>query len=251
MMQTRVDCHIKTLSPSVIARAAARGVDAVVYAPHFTPLPEIEATAAAYHDAPVTVIPGREIFTGGWRSRRHILAVGMTEPVPDFIELEAALDALTDQGATVLVPHPGFATVSLGAAEVAAYADRLDAIEVENFKSRRRHNRRARAIAADSDLPTFGSSYAHLPASVGATVTVFEAALPDADAVISAIGGTGARRIETLDDAQSQLQGILEFSHLGWENTVQKLRRVGSPAPAATHPRAPLYCGEFDSASVY
>lgn len=251
MMQTRVDCHIKTLSPSVIARAAAREVDAVIYAPHFTPLPEIEATAARYGDAPVTVIPGREIFTGSWRSRRHLLAVGMSEPVPDFITMEAALAALRDQDATVLVPHPGFATVSLGAPEVAALGDQLDAIEVENFKSRRRHNRRARAIAAGTDLPSFGSSYAHLPASVGATVTVFEASLTDADAVIAAIAGECPRRIETVDDAQSQLQGVLEFAHLGWENTVQKLWRVGSPGPAATHPRAPLYGGRFDRVSVY
>jgi Predicted metal-dependent phosphoesterases (PHP family) len=250
-METRVDCHIKTLSPSVIARAAARGVDAVVYAPHFTPLPAIEATAAAYDDAPVTVIPGREIFTGRWHSRRHILAVGMREPVPDFIPLEAALDALAAQGATVLVPHPGFANVSLGAAELATYHDQLDAIEVENFKSRRWHNRRARALAADAGLPTFGSSYAHLPASVGATVTVFEASLRDPEAVIAAIAGEVPRRIERDQRPQSQLQGLLEFSHLGWENTVQKLRRVGSPGPAATHPHAAVYEGRFDPVSVY
>ena len=250
-MGTRVDCHIKTLSPSVIARAVARGVDAVIYAPHFTPLPEIEATAAAYGDAPVTVIPGREIFTGSWRSRRHLLAVGMRAPVPDFISLEGALEALTEQGATILVPHPGFANVSLTAAEVTSHQDRLDAIEQENFKSRRRHNHRAREIAGRSGLPTFGSSYAHLPASVGATVTVFDESLPDAASVITAIAGEGPREIVSDVGPQSQLQGIVEFSHLGWENTVQKLRRMGSPGIAATHPQAPVYDGRFDDVAVY
>ena len=250
-METRVDCHIKKLSPSVIARAAARGVDAVIYAPHFTPLPEIEATAAAYADAPVMVIPGREIFTGTWRSRRHILAVGMSAPVPDFITLEGALETLSEQGATVLVPHPGFANVSLTAAEVASHHERLDAIEQENFKSRRRHNRRAREIADRSGLPTFGSSYAHLPASVGATVTVFDGTLPDAASVIAAIAGDRHRRIVSELRPQSQLQGILEFSHLGWENTVQKLRRLGTPGFAATHPEAPVYADRFDDVTVY
>ena len=250
-METRVDCHIKTLSPSVVARAAARGVDAVVYAPHFTPLPEIEATAATYADAPVMVIPAREIFTGSWRSRRHLLAVGMTDPVPDFITLEAALQALADQGASVLVPHPGFATVSLGAAAIGRYHDQLAAVEAENFKSRRLHNRRARRIAAESALPVFGSSYAHLPASVGATVTVFDAELSDAEAVIDAIVGDLPRRIERDQRPQSQLQGLLEFGHLAWENTVQKLQRVGTPGTAATHPRAAVYGGRFDAVSVY
>ena len=44
--QTRVDMHVKILSDEVVARAKRRGIDVLVYAPHFTRLPEIRRTAA-------------------------------------------------------------------------------------------------------------------------------------------------------------------------------------------------------------
>ncbi|PHQ46649.1 metal-dependent phosphoesterase, partial [Halorubrum sp. C3] len=37
--QTRVDAHVKVLDDEVVARAKDRGIDALVYAPHFTRLP--------------------------------------------------------------------------------------------------------------------------------------------------------------------------------------------------------------------
>jgi predicted metal-dependent phosphoesterase TrpH len=46
----RIDPHVKVLDDRVVRRAKARGIDAVVYAPHFTRLPEIRDRAARVPD---------------------------------------------------------------------------------------------------------------------------------------------------------------------------------------------------------
>jgi len=60
----RVDCHVKVLNERVVERAKRAGLDALVYAPHFTRLPEIRERAAAYSDDELLVVPAREVFTG-------------------------------------------------------------------------------------------------------------------------------------------------------------------------------------------
>ena len=65
----RVDLHVKVLDERVVERAKARGLDALVYAPHFTRLPAIRARAARFSDDDLLVVPAREVFTGSWRDR--------------------------------------------------------------------------------------------------------------------------------------------------------------------------------------
>ena len=144
MAAFRVDPHVKVLNEGVVERAKARGLDAVVYAPHFTRLPRVVARAERFSDDELLVVPAREVFTGNWRNRKHVLAVGLTDPVPDFITLEAAMAAFDRQDAAVLVPHPEFATVSLEAHDIRAHGDRIHGTEVYNPKHFGTHNERAR-----------------------------------------------------------------------------------------------------------
>jgi len=173
-MTFRVDCHVKVLNDRVVERAKRAGLDALVYAPHFTRLPEIRERAANYADDELLVIPAREVFTGSWRQRRHVLAIGLEDPVPDYIPLETAMAEFDRQGAAVLVPHPTFANVSFEEADLKAHAETIDAIEIFNPKHFRLHNRRARTLAESLSLPPFTSSYAHLPRTVGVGHTAFE-----------------------------------------------------------------------------
>ncbi|MFC6726015.1 PHP domain-containing protein, partial [Halobium palmae] len=83
--------HAKVLDERVVARAKSRGIDVLVYAPHFVRLPDARETATRFSDDDLLVVPAREVFTGSWRDRKHVLAVGLSEPVPDFVELDAAL----------------------------------------------------------------------------------------------------------------------------------------------------------------
>jgi predicted metal-dependent phosphoesterase TrpH len=247
----RVDPHVKVLDEDVVARAKARGLDVVVYAPHFTRLPEIRERAARFSDDDLLVVPGREVFTGNWRHRRHILAIGLTDPVPDFITLDGALAAFAAQEAAVLVPHPEFLNVSLTAEEIAANRDRIHAVETHNFKALPRQNRRARSVVVDSDLPAFGSSYAHLRGSVGEVWTTFDRRIESESDLVDALRDGAPRRVYHRGGAAHRTRGLAEFAHLGYENSWKKIDRLFLSGTEPTHPDHVAYGGEFDAVSEY
>jgi predicted metal-dependent phosphoesterase TrpH len=247
----RVDPHVKLLDERVVDRAKELELDALIYAPHFQRLPEIRARAERFSDDELLVVPGRELFTGTWRDRKHVLGVGLSEPVPDFIDLETAMAELDRQDAAVLVPHPEFATVSLDAADLETYADVVDANEVYNPKHLTMHNRRAEQLAEETGLPAFGSSYAHLLATVGEVWTAFEEALPDEAALVDALRSDAPRRVAHRDGRRHELRRHAEFAHLAWENTWKKVDRVFLSGTEPTHPRHFAYDGRFDDAACY
>jgi len=247
----RVDPHVKVLDERVVARAKERGLDALVYAPHFTRLPDIEERARAFSDDDLLVVPGREIFTGDWRTRKHVLAVGLDDPVPDFVTLEGAMAELERQDAVVLVPHPDYLTVSLDADDVREYRDLLDAVEVYNPKHWPRHNRRARELAAESGLPAFASSYAHLRGTVGEAWTVFEESFESVGDLLAALDAGAPRRAVHRDGGAHRLRCVAEFAHLFYENSWQKVDRVLLSGTEPTHPRHIAYDGRFNDVAVY
>ena len=248
---TRIDMHVKVLDADVAARAKARGLDVLVYAPHFTRLSEIRDRAERFSDDDLTVVPAREVFAGTWHDRKHVLAVGLSDPVPDFVTLSGAMTEFERQDAAVLVPHPEFLTVSLGAADVAQYADVVDAVEAHNVKLRRRHNRRARAVARETGLPAFGSSYAHLPGTVGEAWTAFDADIGSEADLVRALRDGAPRRVMCRRGATHCLRGLAEFAHLGYENSWQKVERILLSGTESTHPGHIAYDGRFEDVRVY
>lgn len=246
---TRVDPHVKVLDGHIVERAATRGLDAVIYAPHFTQLPEIQATAERLTTDDLAVIPAREVFTGTWRNRKHVLALGLEAPIPDFIPLSAAFDEFVRQSAVVLVPHPGYLTVSLDGDDVDRYRDRIHGIEVYNPKHWPHHNRSARMMARDSGLPTFGSSYAHLPGTVGEVWTSFSHE-PGSDGIVEAFRSGAPRTIHHRTGAVHRLRCAAEFGHLFYENSYGKVDRVLLSGTEPTHPSQPAYDGRFAVASA-
>ncbi|WP_058367196.1 PHP-associated domain-containing protein [Haloparvum sedimenti] len=248
---TRVDAHVKVLDEHVVARAKARGIDALVYAPHFVRLPEVRARAERFSDGELLVVPGREVFTGDWRTRRHLLAIGLEEPVPDFITFEAALAEFDRQDAATLVPHPEFANVSLTRPEIAAHAERIDAVETYNTKLLPHQNARSRDLARDVGLPGFASSYAHLRGTVGEAWTAFEDDLATPADVVAAFRTDAPRRAVHREGTAHRLRGLAEFAHLGYENTWEKVDRLFLSGDEPTHPDSVFYEGRFDDVSVY
>ncbi|WP_121741064.1 PHP-associated domain-containing protein [Natronorubrum halophilum] len=249
--ETRVDCHVKVLDDAVVERGKAAGLDAIVYAPHFTRLPEIQRRAARYSSEDLLVFPAREVFTGSWRERKHVLAIGLEEPVPDFIPLETAMAEFERQGAAVLVPHPEFATVSLAEADLRAYGDVVDAVEIFNSKHLPSHNRRARELAETLGYPPFTSSYAHLPSSVGVAYTAFETAIETEADLVSALEDGVARRVVHHNGGRRWRTMARELVHLGYENTWEKVDRLFLSGIEPTHPHHIAYDGRFDDVSVY
>lgn len=246
----RIDPHVKIISDEVVARAKARGLDAIVYAPHYTRFPEIQRRAKAYSDSELLVIPGREIFTGRWNNRKHVLAIGLEQPVPDFITLDGAMAELDRQGATVLVPHPNFFTVGLTSVDCRRYRRIIDAIEVYNPKHLPIHNRRARRLADLLDAPVFGSSYAHLPNTVGEVWTEFSRSVHP-DECIQALTEERSHSVYRKSGWSHRQRKSLEFFHLGWENSWKKIDRVLLSEQESTHPEHPAYDGRFTNVTAY
>jgi len=248
---TRVDMHVKVLDERVATRAKARGIDVLVYAPHFVRLPDVRETAARFSDDDLLVVPAREVFTGPFRDRRHVLAVGLSDPVPDFVTLEGAMAEFERQDAAVLAPHPTFATVSLGLEEVLDYRDVVDAVETYNAKTFGRHDRRARTLARRTGLPGFGSSYAHLRPTVGEAWTVFETAIDSEGDLVDALQSATPRRVVRRAGVGHRVRGLAEFAHLGYENSWEKIDRVFLSGDEPTHPDNVAYGGRFDDVKVY
>jgi len=248
---TRVDCHVKILDESVVERAKARGIDVLVYAPHFLALPEIERRAERFSDDELLVVPAREVFTGTWRERKHVLAIGLSDPIPDFISLDGAMAEFDRQDAAVIVPHPEFLTVGLAEADILAHRERIDAIEVYNLKHWPRHTARAREIARTVDAPVTASSYAHLPRSVGAAWTTFDRDIDSGTGLCEALQEGTSRQACRRRGRRYRLQSAAEFAHLGWENTGKKFDRIVLSGTEPTHPTQPLYEGQFEDVSVY
>lgn len=246
-----VDLHVKVLDEQVVRRAKDRGLDAIVYAPHFTRLPDIRERAERFSDEKLTVFPARELFTGTWQRRQHILAVGLSEMVPDFLTLEGTVAELRRQGAAVLVPHPGFLSVSLGSDELRAYREHVDAIEVYNPKYLPHHAKRAEEFASETGLPGFSSSYAHLTGTIGEAWTAFEAAVDTEAEFVAALREGAPRRIVHRDGISHTVRRALEFAHLGYENSWEKFDRVMLQGTAPTHPDHIAYGGAFDDVKVY
>ncbi|WP_049920009.1 PHP domain-containing protein [Halobiforma nitratireducens] len=242
---------MKVLNDDVVDRAKRAGLDAIVYAPHFTRLPDIRREAERYSSEDLLVVPGREVFTGPWHERKHVLAIGLTEPVPDFIPLETAMDEFDRQDATVLAPHPEFATVSVTAADVRRYADLIDAVEIFNPKHLPSHNSRAREIAESLELPPFTSSYAHLPRTVGVSHTAFDVPIETEADLRKALEDGVARRVVYRNGLQRLATTAGELGHLLYENTWKKGDRLFLSGIEPTHPRHIAYDGRFDDVSVY
>lgn len=248
---TRVDLHVKVLDERVVSRAKSRGIDALVYAPHFTRLPDIRARAARFSDDDLLVVPAREVFTGPWYDRRHLLGIGLTDPVPDFITFRGALDEFQRQNAAVLVPHPEMLNVSCSRRDVAADRDAIDAVETYNAKCLPHQNRRGRAVARETGLPGFGSSYAHRLRTVGEAWTAIEASIGDEPDLVSALRSDVPRRVVHRGGLGHHLQGLAEFAHLGYENSWGKLDRVFLSGTEPTHPSNVAYRGRFDDVCAY
>ena len=247
----RVDAHVKVLDDAVVERAKRRGLDAIVYAPHFTQLPDVREQAARYSDDDLLVVPGREVFAGDWASRRHVLVLGLEEPVPDFITLEAAMAEFDRQDATVLVPHPRFLNVSFSYEEIQRYSDQVAAVEAYNPKLVGRFADRAERVVADFDAAPYGSSYAHLRGTVGEVWTAFDADLETPADVVAAFDDGVSRRVGRRRGLSHRGRQLAELAHLGYENTWEKVDRIFLQGTEPTHPRHLLYGNRFDDVAVY
>jgi hypothetical protein len=161
------------------------------------------------------------------------------------------MDELARQNAVVLAPHPDFLTISLGREQVDRYRGLLDGVEVYNPKYLPRGSRRARALADEVDLPEFASSYAHLRGTVGEAWTAFEREVASAPDLHAALREGADRTVGCRRGPSHSLRRVLEFAHIGWENSWKKLDRIYLSGTEATHPTHVVYGSRFEGVRVY
>ncbi|WP_231185043.1 PHP-associated domain-containing protein [Haladaptatus sp. DYF46] len=243
--------HVKVLDEKVVRRAKQRGLDALVYAPHFVRLPEIRRRAERFSDDDLLVVPAREVFTGTWRNRKHVLAIGLDEPIPDFVSLTGAIAECDRQDAAVLIPHPEFLNVGVTEADIRVHGDVIHAVETYNPKHLDRHNRRAKAIVEATNKQAFGSSYAHLRGTIGEVWTAFGASIRTEAELVERLRAGNVTRVVHRTGRHHELRRRMEFAHLGWENSWGKIDRLVLSGMEPTHPDHDAYDGRFDDISVY
>ena len=131
-------------------------------------------------DSDLLIVRGVEISS----SEGHILAYGISEPVPKGIEPVDLIDNVHQQGGIAVIAHP-FRPWS-GVGEKVARSIAPDAIEVQNSHSTKTENFKARKLCQSMGLPATGGSDAHNARYLGKSYTIFEDVSTEDD-VIEAI----------------------------------------------------------------
>jgi len=119
-------------------------------------------------DPDVPVILAEEILT----SEGEIIGLFLQEEIPPFLSAEETLDAIRDQGALAIVPHPfcSFRSSVIRPDILESIANRVDIIEGFNGRAVNLcDNDRARRYAIRHKLPISAGSDAHRPEELGRT----------------------------------------------------------------------------------
>ncbi len=143
------------------------GLSAVSVNDHNRPAGAREvARVAKSHD--LLVVPASEVssFNG------HILALGVTEPIPRGLSSDETIRRINDFGGLAVAAHPGRLYTGLSIHEVRA--SQFEAVEVANGGSSRRQNHLANLLADSKNLGKTGGSDAHHPEHIGRCRTVFK-----------------------------------------------------------------------------
>ncbi len=143
------------------------GLSAVAVNDHNRPAGAREvARVAKGHD--LLVVPSSEVssFNG------HILALGVTEPIPSGLSPDETIRRINDFGGLAVAAHPGRFYTGLSIHEVRA--SQFEAVEVANGGSSRRQNHLAGLLADSRNLGKTGGSDAHWPKDIGRCRTVFK-----------------------------------------------------------------------------
>lgn len=171
MKKIKVDCHTHTnvsfdssTSPEKFVKAICdANMDAVCVCDHNT---LAGARAVQALDPPFQVVIGEEIGTNAG----ELIGLFVLESIPSKRSPQWTIDAIHEQGALVMVPHPFCRVVPSHIRKKALYAiaEKVDIVEVVNARNNLpADERKAMAFARKHNLPACAGSDGHEPASLG------------------------------------------------------------------------------------
>lgn len=134
------DPHCHTLSSDgmvtpeqLVAAALAAKLDLIAVTDHDT-MASVAETRRRGEEAGLTVVAGEEITTR-WPAQTHVMGWFLEKPVKSGMSLEDTVDAIHDQGALAVLPHPFmpvyFGSIQPGMLSRLLEKHALDGIELE------------------------------------------------------------------------------------------------------------------------
>jgi predicted metal-dependent phosphoesterase TrpH len=168
----------------LVEQAVAVGLDGLAVTDHDVLHASLEAADLAA-DHGLVGIPGMEVTSAAG----HVLALGVTEPIPEGLSFETTLDRIRAGGGIAVVPHPFQESRHGVLANISREAlTAADAIEVYNSRLLTgRANRQAERFARRNGMAMTAGSDAHIAEMVGQAVTHIGADERSVDAVLDAI----------------------------------------------------------------
>lgn len=141
----------------------------------------------------ILIVPGIEVSS----AEGHILAIGVTGPVPRGLGTEATAELVRDLGGIAVAAHPLRLWTGMGPTTLRerAAAGVLHAAEAQNARERRIVQANTERLCIDTGLSMTGGSDAHWVHDIGNAWTRFEEPLATPGDVVDAIT-QGACRAE-------------------------------------------------------
>jgi predicted metal-dependent phosphoesterase TrpH len=184
----RADPHCHThasdgmVSPAeLVAAARGLGLDLIAVTDHDT-MAAVRETVARGQEAGLAVVPGQEVTTA-WPAQTHVVGWFLERPVRMGLSLADTVDAIHDQGALAMIPHPfmptWFASCQEGMLARLIETRRVDALEVEHTAPTTAGRRAALRAFYDAHRERLGAAVAGSDShfgrhDLGRAVTEFE-----------------------------------------------------------------------------
>lgn len=174
------DC--KMTRKQIIFRALGLELDAICITDH-------DFITKMAPDTNIIILPGCEITT----KHGHILAYGISEPIPINLSAEESIDKIHEQGGIAIAAHPyrkfgqkNSDIIGMGNSDK-IYSCPLDGVEVLNALNNKKENSKARETAKLLKLPMIGGSDAHRRETIGKAVTKLTSNIETIDDFIKCI----------------------------------------------------------------
>ena len=184
----------------LVKRARSLGLDGIAVTDHNS----LGGARAAYEHAKglrgFLVLRGMEVSS----DHGHVLAYGVQEEVPRELSTIETVERVIALGGVAVAAHPYRFWSGLGEAETVAA--KFGAYEVQNARTLRGGNARARDLARRVGVGISGGSDAHFPDEVGRAVTVFEDAANEGE-LLDQI----ARRVTSAEGLDRGVRGTLRY----------------------------------------
>lgn len=173
----KIPCEALARPEDIIRKAKSIGLSGIAITDHET----TESWKSASNEAKkqgIIFIPGLELQT----KTGHLIALGITEPVKNFLSLEESMDRIHEVGGIAVAPHP----FDLRGEGLGNFAFKTDAVEIFNSMNIDKiSNRFASSKFKKSGIPEVVGSDAHTLEMIGQSVNIIDA--NDVDSVLKNI----------------------------------------------------------------